>query len=264
MYIQPLNIQNNNKPKILTSKNITPSKISFTGFSNIPAQDIFFHDDKNIKDVMLDNYHRVTLSFAKPVSPVQAIWSIAHSNNKSIQDAMFFNMHNQDSMVEMATDISGMKKLTDLKISKMIGMGSFAFVFELQNGKVLKITNNSHFYADRKQDFFDLPIEESGKFGRTYYYIEEKVRQDNIADAEIDELVKKMQQSGYKVLDIYTKERNIDKNGHFYTNILYRHDQFGRAKDGKIYLIDPGCAIAPSKLSKYIQKVKLLLHKFRI
>ena len=74
----------------------------------------------------------------------------------------------------------------------------------------------------------------------TYYYLQEKITQDDLAQDELRSFVKNIKKQGYKMKDYllhYTPE-NVDET--------IRTDQFGRAGNGKIYLIDPGCAI-PSK-----------------
>ena len=105
---------------------------------------------------------------------------------------------------------------------------------------MLKITEGEHFPYGRKPADFDLPVIKSGKISpndRLYYYLEEKVRQDNLEDAEIVKLIQYIQSKGYSMRD-YLKDFAEPDAPH----AEIKQKQFGRASDGKIYLIDPGCA----------------------
>ena len=186
------------------------------------------------------------------LTPAKAILSLVNTNNDNIIQSLLYHMHTSDELEEMALDVASDDFLKSLNIKKLIGLGAFSLVFEMDNGKILKLTNGEHYPNKRKPDFFDLPVEKRGKSCRTCYYIEEKISQDNITQVELKEFVKKIEEKGYFLRDYLNFEPNYDDN----LNFKIRIDQFGKTKDGKLYLIDPGCVLPPKKSYRYFKLLK--------
>ena len=222
--------------------------------------DKFCNTYNNILYSKNGNHHGLELVvFKKPISPIEAILSLAYSDDKNIKEALFYKMHMIEELEEMAADISTDKFLKNLKVTKLIGIGAFALVFETENGDILKLTGSNHFPYNRKPDFFDIPIKKQGKICRTYYYIEEKVSQENITQDEIQALIEKIEKSGYILKD--HKYNSIENN----TQQEFKTKQFGKTKEGKLYLIDPGCALPPEKPLIDIKNIKEKIKRiFRI
>lgn len=83
--------------------------------------------------------------------------------------------------------------------------------------------------------------------------MEEKVSQNDITQKELKELCANIISQGYTLKDYIL---DLDENA----EMIIKTQQFGRAKNGKIYLIDLGCAIAPYRpkenlLSKAFNKL---------
>ena len=137
----------------------------------------------------------------------------------------------------MYKDIAGQNEISSIKVKSLFAMGCSALVFETEDGDIIKLTPHNHFPDGRKQEFFDLPCRKKGKSDNTYFYVQEKAVQDNITVEEIENLVKKIENQGYYMQD-YIRSCIIEKS-----NNEIRKEQFGRTKDGTVYLIDPGCAV---------------------
>ena len=117
-------------------------------------------------------------------------------------------------------------KFADTKITQLVGNGANAFAFLMEDGRVLKITNCNHFR--RKHEDFDIPVYEKGNlpnkyFNDLHYYIEQYANPENVSEDEIKEVVERIKKKGYATVDISPR-------------------QFGKASDGKVYLLDPECA----------------------
>ena len=221
------------------------------------STDTFCNTNDNINSVTIDSYgHLTNIDFKKPVTIANAIKTILKTQNKTIKDKMFMADYTDDKLLDMYVEINSVEELKDLKVKKFIGMGEYALTFEVADGNIIKITNGNHFPCNRKSDFFDLPIIRHGQMGRIHYYIEEKVSQNDITDEEIEELITKIEQADYTIQDyLLTKECADNKYGH-----PFKKRQFGRTKDGKVYLIDPGCAIDEKPLiTKLAQKIRQFL-----
>ena len=207
--------------------------------------------DSNIAYTEIGSCNRLkTVIFKKPLSPAKAILTIAHSSDKKISDALVYSLQPPYELEEMAIDLNSCDNLENIRIRKLVGMGAFATAFETTDGKILKVTAGNHFPNRRKPAFFDLPIIKHGKTGRTYYYLEEKVTQDNLTQEELRKFVRKIKDRGYTLRDYLVHYGDIEDES------TIRIDQFGKTKDGKIYLIDPGCAIPPKKEFFNIKRLK--------
>ena len=191
------------------------------------------------------------VNFKTSISPAKALLSLLYSTDKNITDALLYKMHSPDELEWMSLDVASDDYLSTLKVKKLVGLGAKAFVFELDDGKILKLTSGSHFPNRRKPDFFDTPIIKQGRSCRTYYYVEEKMTQNEITQEELKKFIKQIETKGYTFRDhFYSDEK--DK-----INPKIRIEQFGKSKDGQLYLLDPECAIAHKKqlaVMKFIKK----------
>ena len=155
-------------------------------------------------------------------------------------------------MAQIQYDLSVYKKLKDLKVIGMINFGQTAFVFQTEDGDILKITSRDHFLG-RKPKSFDLPIKQHIKVSPRsfcHYYLEEKIS-EKFSDKELFDFSNEINNQGYKIVD-------------------KRWDQFGKTKDGHMVLIDPECArkmglfgLLKQKFVKLISYAKIMACKMR-
>ncbi len=188
--------------------------------------------------------------FKTSISPAKGLLSLLYSTDKNITNALLYKMHTPDELVWMALDVASDDYLSTLKVTKLVGLGSKAFVFELNDGKILKLTNGSHFPNRRKPDFFDVPIIKQGRSCRTYYYIEEKMNQKGLSQEKLQNFIKMVEEKGYTFRDHFHSNEK-DK-----INPKIRTEQFGISKNGQLYLLDPECALAPKKQLAAIKFIK--------
>ncbi len=189
------------------------------------------------------NGYLKSITFKTPIEPHKALEVLANTKNEYVSYELLSHLHNQTQIKVMSEDIKRINELKGYKVHKMIGMGAYAFVFETTDGKILKITDMNHFPNNRKPDFFDLPLLKTGNKGYTFYYLEEKVSQNDLAQDELRTLVRQIKNRGYKMRDYLMHYSGLTED----ENAIIKKEQFGRAKNGKVYLIDPGCAVAPPK-----------------
>lgn len=157
-------------------------------------------------------------------------------------------------LLKLGQEILGTKEIREKPIKSLIGYGKRALVFETDNGEIIKITRGDHFNGREPADF-DLPIIKSGKLtddGKFYYYIEDKVSQDKLTQAELHKFVKHIKNSGFYLRD-YREE------GLPFGNI--NCTQFGKDANGKIYLIDPECAEKINPEESFIEKIQRFIFK---
>lgn len=219
--------------------------------------------DNLIKNVKPTTYHRIkSLEFIKPISIVQALYCIAESKNKTIQEALLYNLHSAEEIKEIAIEANSNDFFRNIKVKKLLGMGGFAFVFETTKNNALKIVGMEHFPNKRKPEFFDFPIIKKGSLGRAKYYIEEKAEM-NVTKEEAFNLLKKIKDFGFKINDCFYLSRNMQIREDVLNKKRIKLDQFGRGEDGKVYLLDPGCAIAPLKVEKLIGKIKNYIKRLK-
>lgn len=249
-------------PTTVKYQNIPPKhyqNITFKG----DKTDLSFCADNFIKNVEPTTFYRIkSLEFTKPMSIVQALYCIAESKNKTIQDALLYNLHSSEELKEIAIEANSNDFIRNIKVKKLIGMGGFAFVFETTKNNALKIVGMEHFPNKREPEFFDLPIIKKGSLGRGKYYIEEKAEM-NVTKEEAFNLLKKIKDFGFKINDCFYLSGDIQFREDILNKELIKLDQFGRGKDGKVYLLDPGCAIAPLKVEKLIDKIKNYIKRLK-
>lgn len=200
---------------------------------------------KTKKDYYNDDILK-SISFEKPISIIDALKSFIN-NPEIINDFWRLKDYSPKRDINrLINEIQESEHLKNKKTTSMLGCGYSSYVFDIGNDKVIKFTCGDHFNG-RKPEFFDLPIQESGKItesGNHYYYIEEKVSQDNITDYDI-----KMMEAQAGILDYLLFD-------------CHSFRQFGRTKDGHIRLIDPECAEKnPNQWYKINKRVTNWLYK---
>ena len=160
--------------------------------------------------------------FDKPL-PLNKALSKIHSDKTMVEMLSDYKYFNDTILTKIESDISSNTELKSLKVKGMIDYGQTAYVFETEDGDILKITSRDHFLG-RKETSLDNTIKFHKKLSpKSYchYYIEEKTSH-NVSQEEINSFIQKAKERGYKVVD-------------------NRPDQFGKTKDGEIVLIDPEC-----------------------
>ena len=126
------------------------------------------------------------------------------------------------------------------KVVKMLASGASAIVFETADGKVIKITDGNHIPFNRPLQDFDVPVFQKGKSGKTYFYIEEKLFQNNLPDFFVDIIKEMIKSAGFVPVDLY------DTDVH----------QIGiSAKNHKLYLLDAECARYKNILHAIFDKI---------
>lgn len=231
-----------------------PLPCVFKGKNGLISQnlsaDIFESANSLIKSCKIDKglYLR-EIVFSKPLHAAEALNSIIQSDRSLMKNILLREMHPMSELISMRDDLVNVKSLNSHKVQKLCGLGAFAFVFETENGDILKITQGSHFPQERKPDDFDLPIRQQGKSNRTFYYLEDKVTQDSITQEELNDFVDYIKRKGYEMRDY-----RIHGDDFHESNII-NIKQFGKTKDGKLYLIDPGCALSSSKYVNEIHDI---------
>lgn len=229
-------------------------------FKSNNQYDIFFNSNQNdYFDKSYDNNlltrvkgsSSIECTFKQHVNPSIAILSLVKSSDINIKKTLLYHRRMIEDLEKMALDVSSNDFLKNIKIKKLLDLGAFALVFETDNGQILKLTKGTHYPNNRKSDFFDLPVKKQGKVSNTYYYLEEKISQENITQNELEEFVKKIKEKGYFLVDYMYFDYKNDK-------LKIKTQQFGKTKDGTLYLIDPGCVMAPVEkfsISKFLSKL---------
>lgn len=247
--------------KVLNTPNIC--QVSYHKKNNHPAFTRL--DDKfvlqNIKNIeKTPSGFLKGINFHTPLSPADTFKNLknAMNNNEDLKTLFLFRWHSVEEISEMGENLAQIKDIADIKLKRLMDMGVYSLVFETDKGKVFKVLNNDHFLG-RKPAEFDLPLIKSGRHSITHYYLEEMTSHDNITDNEIKKFIKYIESLGYKMQDYLYKENPDDKIS------LIRKEQFGKTHDGKLYLIDPGCAIEDysnipkfnffNKIKNYIKKI---------
>ena len=180
---------------------------------------------KTKKDYVKDDIIK-SISFEKPIPIIDALKLFVESPDILNGFSQLKDYSPLKDIQKLINEVNTSDKLKNIKTNNLIGCGYSSYVFDIGNDKVLKFTYGDHFKG-RKPLFFDLPIQESGKItkdGRHYYYIEEKVSQDNITDYDIEMIEAQAGLFDYMLIDCHSKR------------------QFGRTKEGHLRLIDPECA----------------------
>lgn len=205
-----------------------------------------------------------SITYKYPLSVLNIFKKMENPKDIFATQRYYTHLHSEEEIVRIKKALEHNNEIGMTNVKSLIGYGAFAFVFETIEGLVLKITEGEHFPYGRKPEDFDLPIIRSGKISpndRLYYYVEEKVRQDNMTNAEIFDLVHYIKSKGYVMRDYLMNFADEDD-----PNAVINYKQFGRASNGKIYLIDPGCVVGRNEgtsNSKNYEFLKKMLQKIR-
>ena len=145
----------------------------------------------------------------------------------------------------LVKNVSKNEELSNMKVSKYLGRGSSAIVFETLDGNVLKLTTSNHFPLNRPVQNFDVPIYKHGKAGNVHYYVEEKLFQHGLSEGFVSIMKEMIKASGLRPNDLM--------DGDVF--------QLGMSKEGKLYLLDPECAKYKTIFHALMDKAKRLLTK---
>ena len=144
-------------------------------------------------------------------------------------------------------NVSKNEELSNIKVSKYLGRGSSAVVFETSDGNILKLTETNHFPLNRPVQSFDVPIYKHGKAGKIHYYVEEKLFQHGLSEGFVSIMKDMIKAAGLRPYDLL--------DGDVF--------QLGMSKEGKLYLLDPECAKYKTIFHAIFYKMKRLLTKCR-
>lgn len=242
--------------QILTKTNyISSQQIAFKQNIEIYNKDNNYGDNflhQNIKTIKKDkNNHLKSIDFNHPIAVSEALYDLSETNSEYISYEMLRKLHTTEQLYDISRTLKNAGEIGKIKVKSLAGIGTYALAFEMDDEKILKLTDIEHFTNGRKPADFELPIIKSGKmmgYRQYYYYIEEKVTQHNITQEEIRTLVKHIKQLGYEMTDHLIS--GVDGS----PNAIYKIEQFGRAKDGKVYLIDPRCVIETKDVLHSVKK----------
>ena len=198
----------------------------------------FYYDAVDSVD-LTPNARLKSISFKEGTNIDKALGSLAYTKNRYLEKLLTGRLHPPEELQAMHRDIIQIEDVKNLKIKSLLSMGCTALVFETADGRILKVSPYDHFPDGRKPDDFDLPAF-SGKSGYTHYYLQEKVSQENLSQSELREFVESIEKRGYYLHDYTIKK--VDSGNVIEAAEEINPAQFGRAKNGKIYLIDPECA----------------------
>lgn len=210
--------------------------------------DSFSFKSDNIQTILKDkNNNLESIVFKEPLSIKETLYRLSTTKNNYIRDEFLRKLHPLDVIKEIADSIEKCKNIKDIKIKSLKGMGFFALAFETEDGKILKITEQQHFPNNRKPADFDVPIYKSGQINKAkpfYYYLEEKLEQKSMSQEELKIFIESIKEKGFILRD-YMARFSFDEFDN--PNIPIKMEQFGKSAEGKIYLLDPGCVLEPSK-----------------
>ena len=176
-----------------------------------------------------------SIRYKYPISVANVFKNMAYNQDPFMQARFLAHLHSPEEVKEISSLLDKNPEIGNIKVKSLIGLGVFAYVFETEDGFALKITEGPHFKDNRPPADFDFPILKSGKLAKNniyYYFFEEIAKQDNLKASEILDLIKSIKSQGYEMRDYTLWGGGLN------------YKQFGRASDGKVYLLDPGCAIA--------------------
>ena len=182
--------------------------------------------------------------FDKPVPLDKALAEI-RSDENIISHLSLYKYFLNKILNQIQVDLLKSDILKKIRVKGMINYGQTAFVFETEEGDVLKITSRNHF-LNRKPEKFDIPIKWSHKPSNKsfcYYYLEEFAT-DDISLEEAQALANNIKKDGFNIEDL-------------------RMDQIGKMKDGKVILLDPECVRKRglfSLIKHKFAKIKSYLH----
>lgn len=191
---------------------------------------------------LLDGDDGVLLDFKKTKKLGDFLDEMANASLNRYKEILGIVAH-KGTMKRFMTDLSG-SEILDTKITKLLGSGSTAIVFETEDGKVLKITDGNQFRMNRPVEDFDAPIYKRGKCGHTHYYLEEKCSNRGLTVEFVEMIREKIKEKGYRIYDL--DEFDVH--------------QIGLSKEGKLYLVDHECAKYKTVFHKIFDVLKRIKH----
>lgn len=181
-----------------------------------------------------------SVEYPKPVTLKKALYDILQE--KELSEGIIGDKSTVERFIQ---DLSNAKRIANRKITKLMGYGSSAAVFEMPDGNVLKITDGNHFPMNRPLSSFDVPVLKKGHSGKTYYYVEEKLYQHNMPVYWVDTVKEMIKSKGFRTSDLYSWDTH----------------QIGISRNGKIYLADPECAKYKTVFHAIVDKAKGLVKR---
>ena len=134
-------------------------------------------------------------------------------------------------------------RFKNMKFTGFLGSGYSALALENQDGNIVKFCTDDHFAMRNKTEDFDAQVLKKGTIKKQYfYYIQKKYSKKGVTQHDVDLMEKKILSKGYIANDLY-------------------EGQIGKAKDGKIYLIDPECAVDPAKKAEINEKTESFIQE---
>lgn len=223
------------------------------GFDKSLNNDIFQKSDSLNAKVLCNGGRLQSLVFNKPVVITQALMEMINSKNDFVNRQLELRFHTKDNLIEMLDAIQKNEMVKNVKVKSLLGFGAYSLAFETKKGEVLKISEINQFYDNRKIDWFDVPIRDSGCLSKNkfYYYFEEKLEQTNLEKEDLKQFILEIIDSGYVISD-FLRGESRDAFGRPIEQ--FKFEQFGRDKKGKLYLVDAGCARKLPQNDNFLEK----------
>ena len=180
------------------------------------------------------------LRFKKPLTLAQALDTVQNADDKYhlcrygvVKSG--FTLNEFKESFEM--------RFKNMKFTGFLGSGYSALALENQDGNIVKLCTDDHFAMRNKTEDFDAQVLKKGTIKKQYfYYIQKKYSKKGITQKDVDLMEKKILSKGYIANDLY-------------------EGQIGKDKDGKIYLIDPECAVDPAKKAEINEKTESFIQE---
>lgn len=204
---------------------------------------------ENIKNLTFAKGRVVTqILYNTPIPVQKALKNILTTKNWDIKNS-FSDVTKM--ITNIITDLRLDSEIANTEVTALIGCGSYAIAFETKDEKVLKLSDKNHFSFNRKPANFDVPIFKMGKLGNygTHYYLEKKLSSENLEHTELEKFCEEITSQGYYLEDILNENCIIPD---------FKARQFGKDENGKLYLLDPGCAIEkyPKSFGHFLKALK--------
>ena len=204
---------------------------------------------ENIKKLTFAKGKFVTqILYNTPIPVQKALKNILTTKNWDIKNS-FSDVTKM--ITNIITDLRLNSEIANTEVTALIGCGSYAIAFETKDEKVLKLSDKNHFPFNRKPANFDVPIFKMGKLGNygTHYYLEKKLSSENLEHTELEKFCEEITSQGYYLEDILNENCIIPD---------FKARQFGKDENGKLYLLDPGCAIEkyPKSFGHFLKALK--------
>jgi len=187
-----------------------------------------------------DSYSFEELRFKKPLTLAQALDTVQNADDK-------YHLCNY-GVVKSGFTLNEFKESFEMRFKNMkftgfLGSGYSALALENQDGNIVKLCTDDHFAMRNKTEDFDAQVLRKGTIKKQYfYYIQKKYSKKGVTQHDVDLMEKKILSKGYIANDLY-------------------EGQIGKDKDGKIYLIDPECAVDPAKKAEINEKTESFIQE---